>query len=119
MRCLHIGATHFTKRFRMHCVMAGLAAAPLDRGYDDPVDGAQAQGQGIRLHFEGDWRAVLRLSGTGTEGATPQMYLEAALDGPTLFEADPQTVLGPLIAAVDQLVGIERYTGRAAPDVRT
>ena len=99
--------------------MAGLAPAPLDRGYDDPVDGAQAQGQGIRLHFEGDWRAVLRLSGTGTEGATLRVYLEAALDDPTLFEADPQTVLGPLIAAVDQLVGIERYTGRSAPDVRT
>ena len=46
------------------------------------------------------------------------MYLEAALDDATLFEAYPQTVLGPLIAAVDQLVGIERYTGRAAPDVR-
>ena len=44
----------------MHCVMAGLAAAPLDRGYDDPVDGAQAQGQGIRLHFEGDWRVTVR-----------------------------------------------------------
>jgi len=98
----------------------GLTVTEADEfAYDDPVDRARAQGQGIRLHFEGDCRAVLRLSGTGTEGATLRVYLEAALDDPTLFEADPQTVLGPLIAAVDQLVGIERYTGRSAPDVRT
>ncbi|MEL7181850.1 MAG: alpha-D-glucose phosphate-specific phosphoglucomutase, partial [Pseudomonadota bacterium] len=44
--------------------------------YVDPVDRSRSDGQGIRLVFEGGARAVFRLSGTGTEGATIRLYLE-------------------------------------------
>jgi len=36
--------------------------------YHDPVDGSVSHNQGLRINFEGGGRAVLRLSGTGTEG---------------------------------------------------
>ena len=38
--------------------------------YTDPVDGSVSHNQGIRVYFESGGRAVFRLSGTGTQGAT-------------------------------------------------
>jgi phosphoglucomutase len=60
---------------------------------------------------------VLRLSGTGTEGATLRVYMERfdAAD----FGQDPQAALAPVIAAIETLAGIAARTGRAAPDVIT
>ncbi|HDN69426.1 MAG TPA: alpha-D-glucose phosphate-specific phosphoglucomutase, partial [Gammaproteobacteria bacterium] len=51
--------------------------------YTDPVDGSVSENQGIRIGFTDDSRIVYRLSGTGTEGATLRVYLEAC-------EADPE-----------------------------
>jgi phosphoglucomutase len=99
---------------------AGLTVSGADEfAYDDPVDGSRSAGQGIRLHFEGGERAVLRLSGTGTAGATLRVYLEAVEEDPTRFGVDPQQALAPLAAAVDELGGIAARTGRSAPDVCT
>lgn len=97
---------------------AGLAVTEArDFAYTDPVDGSAAIAQGIEIAFEGGARVVLRLSGTGTEGATLRVYLE-------MFEAqditqDPQTALAPVSAAADALAGIRARTGRAVPDVIT
>jgi len=64
-------------------------------------------------------RAVLRLSGTGTEGATLRVYLER-FEGPEGDHAqDTQQILAPLAAAVDQVAGIFTRTGRTEPDVVT
>ena len=41
-----------------------------DFAYTDPVDGSVSKAQGVRILFEDGSRIVLRLSGTGTEGAT-------------------------------------------------
>ncbi len=50
---------------------AGLKVVAADEfSYLDPVDGSSSDAQGLRVWFEDDNRAVLRLSGTGTEGAT-------------------------------------------------
>lgn len=98
----------------------GLTVSGADEfAYDDPVDGSRAEGQGLRLHFEDGSRAVLRLSGTGTAGATLRVYLEMIEEDPERFGIDPQDALGPLIAAVEALAGIAERTGRAGPDVRT
>jgi phosphoglucomutase len=90
-----------------------------DFAYTDPVDGSVSNKQGVRLIFENGSRVVFRLSGTGTEGATLRVYLE-------LFEADvarqsieTQTALAPLIAVAQEVAGIARHTGRAAPSVVT
>lgn len=56
--------------------------------------------QGLRVVFEGGARAVLRLSGTGTEGATMRVYLEnyEGQDGDLSME--PQHALADVAAAV-------------------
>lgn len=87
--------------------------------YTDPVDGSVSSQQGFRILFEGGSRAVLRLSGTGTEGATLRVYLERYAPGPEGLDVDPQEALAPIIAATEDLVGIRARTGRQGPDVVT
>ncbi|MEM1374475.1 MAG: alpha-D-glucose phosphate-specific phosphoglucomutase [Pseudomonadota bacterium] len=87
--------------------------------YDDPVDGSHSSAQGIRVFFENGGRAVFRLSGTGTEGATLRVYLELLETDPAQLHRDPQDALAPVIAAADAIAGIRNRTGRAAPDVIT
>lgn len=87
--------------------------------YDDPVDGSTSTGQGIRISFEGGGRAVFRLSGTGTDGATLRVYLEQLETAPGALDQDPQEALADIVAAADALAGIRSRTGRDAPDVIT
>ncbi|APZ54791.1 alpha-D-glucose phosphate-specific phosphoglucomutase [Salipiger abyssi] len=87
--------------------------------YDDPVDGSRAEGQGLRVGFEGGARLVLRLSGTGTEGATLRVYLEKLESDPDAFGLDPQEALAEVIAAAEAIAEITSRTGRDAPDVIT
>ncbi|MCV2878367.1 alpha-D-glucose phosphate-specific phosphoglucomutase [Sedimentimonas flavescens] len=87
--------------------------------YTDPVDGSISVQQGFRILFEGGSRVVLRLSGTGTEGATLRVYLERYVPGPAGLNEDPQEALGPIIRATEEIVGIRARTGRAGPDVIT
>ena len=81
--------------------------------------GVQFARQGIRVMFEDGSRVVLRLSGTGTEGATLRVYLEryAGTDQP--HDLDPETALAPVIAAAEELALIREHTGRDRPDVTT
>lgn len=90
-----------------------------DFAYTDPVDGSVSGQQGVRVIFAGGARAVFRLSGTGTEGATLRLYLERYVPGPEGLAEDPQQALQPIIAAAHAVAGIEAYTGRSAPDVIT
>jgi phosphoglucomutase len=90
-----------------------------DFSYTDPVDGSVSERQGVRLTFVGGARAVLRLSGTGTEGATLRVYLERFELDPARHGLDPQQALAPIAAAADEIAGITERTGRSAPDVMT
>ena len=83
------------------------------------VDGSVSERQGIRILFEDGARIVYRLSGTGTEGATLRVYLEAYEPDPARHDRDPQVALQPLIRIADQLAEIRARTGRAAPSVIT
>ena len=74
---------------------------------------------GVRVMFEGGARFVMRLSGTGTEGATLRLYLERYAPGPEGLDLDPQEALAPVIAAAEAIAGIALQTGRTAPDVVT
>jgi len=101
-------------------VVEGLAiTAADDFAYTDPVDGSVSTGQGVRIIFVGGSRIVLRLSGTGTEGATLRLYLERYEPGPGGLDHDPQEALAPVIRAAHALAGIAAQTGRTAPDVIT
>jgi phosphoglucomutase len=99
---------------------AGLAVTAADEfAYDDPVDGSRAEGQGIRVWFEGGARVVFRLSGTGTVGATLRVYMEDLETDPARQGRDAQEALAGVIAAADAVAGIGQHTGRTAPDVMT
>lgn len=100
--------------------VAGLVVSAADEfAYDDPVDGSRAEGQGLRVLFEGGARVVFRLSGTGTSGATLRVYLERYEAEPADMAADPQEMLAPVIETAEALAGIAHHTGRTAPDVVT
>lgn len=99
---------------------AGMTVTSADEfAYDDPVDGSHSSGQGLRIGFAGGGRAVLRLSGTGTVGATLRVYLELLETDPAQLHRDPREALAPIIAAIDAIAGIGAHTGRDAPDVIT
>jgi phosphoglucomutase len=94
-------------------------AAADDFAYTDPVDASVSQKQGVRIIFADGSRIVLRLSGTGTEGATLRMYLERYAAGPDGLDHDPQAALAPIIRAAHGLARIADHTGRTTPDVVT
>ena len=94
-------------------------AAADDFAYHDPVDGSVSEHQGIRILFEGGSRVVLRLSGTGTSGATLRLYVERYEPDPDRHDIDTQEALADLIGAADDIAGIRSHTGRDAPSVIT
>ena len=88
-----------------------------DFSYTDPVDGSISARQGVRVVFDDGARIVLRLSGTGTSGATLRLYLERYQAGPDGLDIPVQVALAPVIAAAEAIAQITAQTGRAAPDV--
>ena len=90
-----------------------------DFSYRDPVDGSTADSQGVRIFFEENARAVFRLSGTGTVGATLRVYLERYEEGSGELALDPQETLAAVAAAAAEIAGIHARLGRDRPDVRT
>jgi phosphoglucomutase len=98
----------------------GMVIAGADEfAYTDPVDGSVSIRQGVRVMFTDGSRLVLRLSGTGTEGATLRLYLERYAPGPGGLDLDPQAALAPVIRAAEQIARIADFTGRSAPNVVT
>jgi phosphoglucomutase len=87
--------------------------------YTDPVDHSKSPGQGIRMEFEGGARAVFRLSGTGTQGATIRLYLEELQTNPHRLHDDPVDVLQNVRTAALAVSNLVAITGRNAPDVCT
>ena len=101
-------------------VFAGYTVALADDfSYTDPVDGSVATQQGIRIIMTDGARIVLRLSGTGTEGATLRLYLERYEADPAQHGIPTQEALAGLIAVAEQLAQIRARTGRDAPTVTT
>ena len=90
-----------------------------DFSYTDPVDGSVATQQGIRIIMTDGARIVLRLSGTGTEGATLRLYLERYEADPALHAIPTQEALAGLIAVAETVAQIRARTGRDAPTVTT
>ncbi len=87
--------------------------------YLDPVDGSRSSGQGIRIELNGGARAVFRLSGTGTQGATIRIYLEQLETDPDRLHMPPETVLADIRRAALALSDLTAMTGRVEPDVIT
>jgi phosphoglucomutase len=90
-----------------------------DFAFTDPIDGSTATAQGIRLMLDGDARIVVRLSGTGTRGATIRLYLEEVGTGAPRVEDDVQAALASVVAVALAVTDIAVATGRSAPTVIT
>ena len=101
-------------------VVQGLHIAAADSfAYTDPIDGSVSRDQGLRVLFSDGCRIVLRLSGTGTQGATLRLYLERYEPVGGRLNAATPDMLAELIAAAEEIAGIAHHTGRTAPDVVT
>lgn len=87
--------------------------------YTDPVDQSVTKGQGLRILLDDGSRVVLRLSGTGTKGATLRVYLESYVPTTGDLAQDPQVALGDMIKAINQLAEITERTGMERPTVIT
>jgi phosphoglucomutase len=97
---------------------AGLnVTAADDFSYRDPFDGSVTERQGVRIFFSDGSRLVLRLSGTGTQGATLRLYLERFEADPARHQLDPAVVLQPLADAAEAILDLRAKTGRSEPSV--
>lgn len=79
--------------------------------YTDPVDGSVSSNQGIRIIFADGGRIVVRLSGTGTSGATLRVYLDKTEQGPDVAAQSPQEILANLGTAAAAIADIEHFSG--------
>ena len=77
------------------------------------------QGQGLRILLEDGSRVVVRLSGTGTKGATIRVYLESYVPSSGDLHQDPQIALADMISSINSLAEIQQRTGMHRPTVIT
>ncbi|CUG54559.1 phosphoglucomutase, putative [Bodo saltans] len=108
-------------------LLGGVACVTIDDfEYKDPVDGSVSPNQGVRVLFADGSRFVLRLSGTGSSGATIRLYMEQYM-GPedvakNIAEGSlpaTRTALAELVTIALTVANIEAFTGRNAPTVIT
>jgi phosphoglucomutase len=89
--------------------------------YEDPVDGSVATKQGVRILFADGSRIIVRLSGTGSVGATVRIYVEKYQPprDEKALGAETAQALAPLVDLALELTQIAELTGRDAPTVIT
>jgi phosphoglucomutase len=90
-----------------------------DFSYTDSIDGSVSNKQGMRIGFTDGSRIVMRLSGTGTQGATLRVYFESFMADPAQHDRDVQEALGGLMAIAEELAQIRKHTGMDKPTVIT
>ncbi|KAL8805810.1 MAG: hypothetical protein Q9182_001722 [Xanthomendoza sp. 2 TL-2023] len=89
-----------------------------DFSYTD-LDGSVSKKQGIYIKFDDGSRIVVRLSGTGSSGATIRLYVEKHEGDPSTFGMDAQEYLRESIGLAVELLKLREYTGREEPTVKT
>ncbi|EHA58348.1 phosphoglucomutase [Pyricularia oryzae 70-15] len=89
-----------------------------DFSYTD-LDGSVSKNQGLYVRFSSGSRIVVRLSGTGSSGATIRLYIEQYSDDASTYEKDAQDFLGPEIKFATELLKFKEFVGRDEPDVKT
>ncbi len=60
----------------------------------------------MKILLSGDARIVLRLSGTGTAGATLRVYIERYEPDPKKHDIETQKALQSIIEAADEIAGL-------------
>lgn len=90
-----------------------------DFAYKDPIDGSESKKQGIRIIFSDGSRIVIRLSGTGSQGATVRLYVEKYSNNASEYTMDTQKALKSLIDVALNVSQLTKFTGRTEPTVIT
>jgi len=85
--------------------------------YTDPIDGSVSKNQGLRIEFESGSRFVLRLSGTGTVGATLRLYLEKYSPPTDNLNQETQSALATLGTIANELANLKFTLEREKPSV--
>lgn len=89
-----------------------------DFSYTD-LDGSVSKNQGIFVKFDDGSRIVVRLSGTGSSGATIRLYVEKHTSDSSTYDLDAQEYLKDPVALAVELLKLQEYVGRTEPDVKT
>lgn len=98
-------------------ISIGTIAAADDFSYTDPITGARSENQGLRIVFKEGHRIIIRLSGTGTSGATVRVYLERfSKDN---FKVNINEALQPLKEFAYALLEFKERFNVEEPDVIT
>jgi phosphoglucomutase len=83
------------------------------------LDGSVAKNQGLYATFSSGTRIIVRLSGTGSSGATIRLYIEQHSSDPSTYGMDAQDFLRPEIKMATELLKFKEHVGRDEPDVKT
>ncbi|KAF2396155.1 phosphoglucomutase [Trichodelitschia bisporula] len=89
-----------------------------DFSYTD-LDGSVSKNQGIYVKFDDGSRIVVRLSGTGSSGATIRLYVEKYESDKSKFDMDAQDYLADNIKLATDLLKLKEYVDRDEPTVKT
>lgn len=89
-----------------------------DFSYTD-LDGSVSPNQGLYIKFSDGSRIVVRLSGTGSSGATIRLYVEKHTSDTKTYGMDAQDFLKPDIELATELLKFQQHIGRTEPDVKT
>ena len=89
-----------------------------DFSYTD-LDGSVSKNQGIYFRFDDGSRIVVRLSGTGSSGATIRLYVEKHEEDKSKCSMDAQDYLKDNIELAIELLQLKKFVDRTEPDVKT
>jgi phosphoglucomutase len=89
-----------------------------DFSYTD-LDGSVSKNQGIFFRFDDGSRVVVRLSGTGSSGATIRLYVEKHEKDTSKCGLDAQDYLKDNIELAVELLQLKKFVDRTEPDVKT
>ncbi|KAK3724182.1 Phosphoglucomutase-2 [Vermiconidia calcicola] len=89
-----------------------------DFSYTD-LDGSVSKNQGIYVKFDDGSRIVVRLSGTGSSGATIRLYIGKHETDEKTYDMDAQDYLKDNVKMAVELLKLQEFVGRTEPDVKT
>ncbi|EGV61120.1 hypothetical protein CANTEDRAFT_116434 [Yamadazyma tenuis ATCC 10573] len=83
------------------------------------LDGSVSSNQGLFIKFISGLRVVLRLSGTGSSGATIRLYFEKYSDDRSKKSQKVDEYLAEDVKYIIELLKFKQFIGREEPDVKT
>lgn len=89
-----------------------------DFSYTD-LDGSVSKNQGLFAKLSNGLRFIVRLSGTGSSGATVRLYLEKFSDDQKLYSQNATEFLSKDIEQVLKFLKFKEFLGKDKPDVIT